>query len=590
MYDIFKGLNYEQKIAVKHIQGPMIILAGAGSGKTRVLIHKVINLINNHNINPKSIVMITFTNKAASEMQERFTTYSQNNKLGFIGTFHSFCARILRQDGKRIGIPSTFAIYDDYDQEQIIKNIIKNKQYRYTPKFYLSHISDAKNRLINSEKYLESYDFHNASYVSEVYSEYDRALKKNNALDFDDLIMRAMELFTIDSDMLNKYQKFYQYFFVDEFQDTNIAQYIFIKKLSNKLKNITVVGDFAQSIYSWRGANIKNLENFTQDYKDVQVIELHQNYRSTQNILDFAFKVISENQTHPTIALHTNNHKGADVEVIEVNNEQEEATLLANKIQTIANNTSYSEIAILYRTNAQSRIIEEYFMHFGIPYILVGGTKFYARKEVKDVLSYLRLLLHPTDTLSIKRVKKIGIKKYKLFQKLYSSIEDKVQSIPTLELMDMIFEQTNYLKKYDSENLEDYSRLENIQELQSVAASHTSLVDFLEQVALVESEYFEGEKNEQSQNGVKLMTLHRAKGLEFDHVFIIGLEEGLLPHLMSIDDLYKLEEERRLFYVGITRARKQLFVTYARSRLIFGYRNNTLKSRFISSNNDEYNE
>ena len=588
MIDIFKGLNPQQKKAIEAVDGPSIVLAGAGSGKTRVLVHKVLNLIENHNVDPKSIVMITFTNKAAREMKDRIAKIMGNEKtLGYIGTFHSFCAMILRRDGEYIGIPHAYTIYDDGDQQQLLKQVLKKKQSKYSPRFFSGRISGAKNQLVSPERFIEIFSFYKAAEVAQVYHQYQKELEKNNALDFDDLLMKVVELFRLHKPVLEKYQNRYQYILIDEFQDTNVAQYALTKTLSNKHKNITVVGDFSQSIYSWRGADIRNLEKFSGDFEGAQIINLEQNYRSTQNILDFAYEIISENQTHPILHLHTDAAPGDDVETVEVDNEEEEATFIADRIQTISVDLDYTEISVLYRTNAQSRSIEEIFLHYGIPYTLIGGTRFYERKEIKDILCYLRLLLHPDDSVALERVIKLGKRRFQKYKELFLQIKDSVLEIPTAEILEMVFDQTEYLGLYDPDITEDYARLENIKELKSVAMTFPNLVDFLEQVALVESEYFEGEKTGKSKDGVRLMTLHQAKGLEFSYVFITGLEEGLLPHSRSVDDIHQLEEERRLFYVGVTRAKKNLVITHARRRFIFGRRILSMKSRFIRSREEE---
>jgi len=588
MIDIFKGLNPQQKRAIEYVDGPSIVLAGAGSGKTRVLVHKVLNLIENHHVDPRTIVMITFTNKAAREMKDRIAAITENKTtLGYIGTFHSFCAMILRRDGEYIGIPHSYTIYDDGDQQQLLKQILKKKQSKFSPRFFSAKISDAKNQLVSPERFIEIFSFYRSAQVAEVYHQYQKELQKNDALDFDDLLMKVVDLFRMHKPILDKYQNRYQHLLVDEFQDTNVAQYLIAKKLSQIHQNITVVGDFSQSIYSWRGADIANLEKFSEDFEKTQTINLEQNYRSTQKILDFAYEIISENQTHPILHLHTKAEPGDDVEIVEVENEEEEATYIAERIQDAANEIDYSEIAVLYRTNAQSRSIEELFLHFGIPYTLIGGTRFYDRKEVKDILCYLRLLVHPDDTVALERIVKLGKRRFQKYKELFLQIKDSVMEVPTAELMEMIFEKTEYLGLYDPDVSEDYARLENIKELKSVALTFPNLVDFLEQVALVESEYFEGEKLGKSKDGVRLMTLHQAKGLEFTHVFISGLEEGLLPHARSIDDIHQLEEERRLFYVGVTRAKKNLVITHAKRRFIFGRRNAAMKSRFIRSGEED---
>ncbi|MBP9691638.1 UvrD-helicase domain-containing protein, partial [Candidatus Woesebacteria bacterium] len=564
MSDLLKGLNKEQLQAVQNVTGPAVILAGAGSGKTRVLIHKVLNLIENNHVAPHEIVMITFTNKAAREMKDRIIRAAGTKSLlGYVGTFHSFCCMILRRDGIYIDIPRTFTIYDDGDQQQLLKEIIKKSGTKYSPRFFSAKISDAKNQLITPKRFLEKFSYYKAAEVAEVYHQYEKGLKRNNALDFDDLIMKVVELFVKHPEVLDKYQDRFQYLLVDEFQDTNVAQYVLTQKLAAKHRNITVVGDFSQSIYSWRGADIRNLDKFSEDFPDAVTTHLEQNYRSSQHILDFAYEVISENETHPILKLFTDQEAGHEITYHDADNEETEAVYVATMIEQLASETTYPEIAVLYRTNAQSRMIEEVFLHYGIPYTLIGGTRFYERKEVKDVLSYLRLFIHPADSVALERILKLGKRRFTGFKSVYESLQGQVEDIPTVELMEQTFAATEYLSLYDPEIEEDFARLENIKELKSVALSFPNIVEFLEQVALVESEYFEGEKGGKSRDGVRLMTLHQAKGLEFDNVFITGLEEGILPHSRSIDDLRQLEEERRLFYVGITRARKRLFISYA---------------------------
>ncbi len=582
MLDVFKSLNTEQQKAVSEVAGPSVVLAGAGSGKTRVLIHKVLNLILNHHIPSSAIVMITFTNKAAREMKERIEKATENKvALGYVGTFHSFCCMVLRRSGEHIGLPRTFSIYDTNDQQDVIKSILKKIDgQKYSPSYFLNRISDAKNQLIPPQRYLEIFSFYRAATVAEIYMEYQKILKKNNAVDFDDLIMRVGELFQKHPEILAAYQQRYSHFLVDEFQDTNIAQYALVKMLSQRDKNVTVVGDFSQSIYSWRGADIRNLEKFSVDFPNAKIFKLEQNYRSTQNILNMAYEVISVNQTHPILQLYTQNQQGDEIEYHQAEHEEAEAIYISDQIQQLVNTADYTDVAVLFRTNAQSRIIEETFLHYGIPYVLIGGVRFYERKEIKDLLSYLRLLIHPTDLVSTERIKKLGKKRWESFKKLYEHIQDHVLTMPTVEILERIFTDVGYLSLYDPDIPEDYARLENIKELKSVAINIPHLVDFLEQVALVESEYFAGEKKGEK-TGVRLMTMHQAKGLEFDYVFIAGVEEGILPHARSIDDLNQLEEERRLFYVGITRARQKLFITYTKRRFIFGRRNAAIKSRFI---------
>ncbi len=589
--DLFNQLNPQQQEAVSYVKGPSIILAGAGSGKTRVLVYKVLNLSENCRVDPMQIVMITFTNKAANEMKERIGF----KRLGYIGTFHSFCCQILRRESHNLGIDHNFMIYDDDDQISLIKSVIKNLAVKkYTPYYFLQRISAAKNQLVPPDRYLEFFSDYNASTIAQVYELYQKKLRLNKALDFDDLIVEAVNLFINHRNILEKYQNKYQYLLVDEFQDTNYIQYLLTKLLSQKLGNLTAVGDFSQSIYSWRGADMRNLEKFEQDFPEAKVFHLEQNYRSTQTILDFAYKVISKNSTHPILNLFTSNKPGEEIEFYEAEDEEEEAVFVANKIRDRIENglksspTKLSSFAVLYRTNAQSRLLEEAFLHYSLPYVLVGGTRFYERKEIKDVLSYLRLVANPQDEISKERIQKLGKKRWSEFAEVYKKSAKRLKNFSTIELMEEIFKRTHYLDLYDLDVEEDYARIENIKELKSVAMNFPDLLQFLEQVALVESEYFEGEKRSKSKEGVKLMTLHQAKGLEFSVVFIVGVEEGILPHSRSIDDLFSLEEERRLFYVGITRAKKNLYITYTRARFIFGRRGETLKSRFLEEEDSDY--
>lgn len=590
--DLFKHLNTEQNAAVSQATGPSVILAGAGSGKTRVLVHKVLNLVLNHEIDPDEIVMITFTNKAAREMKERILKAipkdTGSTHMGYVGTFHSFCCSILRRQAYHLGLGSSFTIYDADDQQAVLKTVIKKLEIKkFTPSYFANRISAAKNQLIPPERYLGVFSDWGAPQVAQVYQEYQNQLKKNMAMDFDDLIMKTVEIFTKFPHVLETYQDKYKYILVDEFQDTNYSQYVLTRILARKYNNITVVGDFAQSIYSWRGADIRNLEKFQSDFPEAKVYYLETNYRSTQTILDFAYSIISQNQLHPILKLHTDNTKGQDITYYEADNEEEESIYIANKIQQLKTGDEYASFAVLYRTNAQSRAIEEAFLHYGIPYTLYGGTRFYERKEIKDVMSYLRLLVNPQDEIATERIKKLGKKYWTKFKAVFDELHGRVDELSTVETMDRIFEDTRYLDMYNTEDEEDYSRLENIKELKSVATNFPKVVEFLEQVSLVESEYFDGEKLRRNQNGVRLMTLHQAKGLEFPYVFIAGVEEGILPHSRSLDDMFQLEEERRLFYVGITRAREELFITYTRRRFIFGRRNEVIKSRFIGGGEEQ---
>lgn len=585
---LLKDLNKEQQQAVLHTDGPMIILAGAGSGKTRVLTYKVIHLIMQKNIDPASILMVTFTNKAATEMRERITALisAQSDRRiharPLVATFHSLCAKFLRIEGGRIGLSTHFAIYDGNDQLDAIKEAmdrlgVSTKDYK--PASVLATISQAKNEVITAEEY-QSYargQFQQA--VARIYPMYQFILKENDAVDFDDLLLRTLALFREHPDILAKYQNSFQYILVDEYQDTNRAQYLLTKLLAAKYHNICVVGDFSQSIYSWRGADYRNLMRFKEDFPATKTFSLSQNYRSTQKILDGATSVISKNTSHPVLTLWTENPDGETIDIYEALNEQNEADFLIQKM--IDHGVSkLSDIAVLYRTNAQSRVIEEALLHHGIPYTLIGGTRFYDRKEVKDVISYLRVLANEKDSIAFKRVEKLGkgrLAKFLSYQEEAGNTEHAV----TIDLLDNTLRVTSYLELYDENDDEDRARLENIKELRSVAIAFPDLTEFLENVALVESVYHSKKQEGERQNAVTLMTLHAAKGLEFPIVFMIGMEEGLFPHARSLMDRSELEEERRLCYVGITRAKQKLYVTYARRRLYFGQKTANSVSRFV---------
>ena len=586
--DTKNALNPEQQKAVEYVDGHSIILAGAGSGKTRVLVAKAVHLIEQQNVDPLSIVMITFTNKAGGEMKKRIQEkLGLEEHLGFVGTFHTFCAHLLRIEGFRIGIDPDFVIYDDDDQTSLMKSILKkHDDTRRTPSYYLYRISTAKNLLIPPQKYAEIFTEYASTFTAQIYFEYQKALKKNHAVDFDDLLMKAVELLKEDKELLKKLAKRYCYIFVDEFQDTNFAQYSLVRLFASAGSLITAVGDFSQSIYSWRGADVGNLKKFTEDFSGSQTFSLEHNYRSTQTILDFAFSIISQNNTHPVLQLYTDKTGGEEVTIQEMDTEEYESRFIADTVEQLRSATiEYKDFAVLYRTNAQSRSIEEMLLRYGIPYTLIGGTRFYDRKEVKDVLAYLRLLLHTDDEVATERIQKLGKTRWKKYQAIYPSLVEKTKEAETIRVIDLLLRETGYLDLYDSHDEDDYSRLENIKELKSVAAQFPRIPDFLEQVALVESEYSQGEKRRQE--GIRLMTLHQAKGLEFPYVFIVGVEEGILPHVKSVDDQFQLEEERRLFYVGITRAKTKLFITYARRRFLFGRRTQGMKSRFLGGEEEE---
>lgn len=586
MSDLLKNLNDEQKEAVLATEGPMIILAGAGSGKTRVLTFKVIYLIKEKGVDPGNILMVTFTNKAAGEMKERVRKVIGASNVT-ISTFHSLCAKILRIDGKEIGILRNFLIYDQGDQVDVVKEVFKDlglsiKEYK--PSSVLSSISQAKNELIEPESYPAFAKGHFQETVARVYPLYQKKLRENNALDFDDLILRTVNLFRRDKNILSKYQNKFQYILVDEYQDTNHAQYQLTKLLSDKFKNITVVGDFSQSIYSFRGADFRNLSKFNEDFKGVMTFKLSQNYRSTQKILDAASSVISKNTTHPVLNLWTDKKGGEEIELFEAQSEHNEAEFLIQKISEIKYQNpdiKYSDFAVLYRTNAQSRVIEEVFLHQGVPYILIGGTRFYERREIKDILAYLKILANPKDKVSQKRIEKLGKGRLIRFEEFLSRSENLLRR-STIEIMDSVLKATEYLSLFDEKDEEDRARLENIKELRSVAIEFPDINNFLENVSLVEQEYLpDHPKGDVKKDAVNLLTLHAAKGLEFPVVFMVGMEEGLFPHARALLDRNEIEEERRLCYVGITRARDKLFLSFARRRLFFGLRTNNMVSRFI---------
>lgn len=515
-------------------------------------------------------------------MKQRLTKLIPRSLGGvgpYAGTFHSLAVKILRIDGKHIGIPDDFVIYDEQDQLDAVKDIMKRLDLptkNYNPGAILHTISEAKNELISHTEYPQYARGYFQETVAAVYIEYQKLLAQNHALDFDDLLGRTVELMIKHPDIAAKYQEKYQYILIDEYQDTNKAQYVMSKLLSARYRNISVVGDASQSIYRWRGADFRNIVNFKHDFRGVVEFQLEQNYRSTQTILDAAYGVISKNTTHPILKLWTNKHGGERITLYEARTEHDEAAFL---VQTILQaNRAFADFAVLYRTNAQSRVLEEAFLHAGVPYVLVGGTRFYERKEIKDVLAYLRLIANPKDMVSYRRVEKLGKGRLEKFLNI------KIVPLTTLEILDHVLAVTKYLELYNANIEEEAYRLENIKELRSVATEFPKLTEFLETVALVEQEY-EPEtlrKRDANRDAVTLMTLHAAKGLEFPVVFMIGMEEGLFPHSRSLNDRDEIEEERRLCYVGITRAKEKLYLTFANRRLFFGTRTQNMISRFIA--------
>lgn len=567
-------LNDQQKLAVTYTNGPLLVLAGAGSGKTKVLTHRVMYFIEKKLVKAENCLLLTFTNKAAQEMKARMGGIS----LGYAGTFHGFCAKILRIDGGNIGVPQNFVIYDDTDQKDAVKQILENLNLstdKYNPNAILNGISDIKNQMLSPEEYLNYTRGEWQETIAKVYAQYEKMLHENGALDFDDLMIKTVKLFRENKDVLSKWQNQLTHIFVDEWQDTNKIQYSLTRLLVGNNNNITVVGDFSQSVYSWRGADPKNIMRIATDYPDIKTVNLEQNYRSTQVILDAANFVISKNTNHPILKLWTNKKGGNKIKLYSARNGFDEADFVANEIHSLTSKLQpLSSIAVLYRTNAQSRVLEEAFLHNGIPYTLIGGVRFYDRKEIKDIISYIRYLVNPKDSVSKKRIEKIGVRR---FEKLQSSQAfGQLDSMTTLDILDQVISVTSYLDLFAKESEENTQRLENIKELRSVAQEFPNINEFLENVALVEAG-----SNKVTGDAVMLMTLHSAKGLEFPIVFIVGMEEGIFPHSRSLMDSAQLEEERRLAYVGITRAKDQLYLTYASTRLYFGERTSNPPSRFI---------
>ncbi len=568
--DILADLNPIQQQAVAYQGGPLLILAGAGSGKTRVLTHRVAHLVYSGQAQPEEILLMTFTNKASEEMLKRVRILLKQGFVGQGGTFHSFCARVLRKYGQ----DSSFVIFDVADQLDTIKQAmaalgVDPKSAK--PGSVLGAISSAKNELVSAAEYGNYARGTWQQTVARVYLAYQQLLHKYRALDFDDLLMDTVKLLKTDAEVLAKLQEVFKYILVDEYQDTNKAQYEITKLLARKYRNLTVVGDAAQAIYSWRGADYRNLLLLKQDFSDLQIINLEQNYRSTQVILSAAYEVISKNKNHPILKLWTDKKGGAKVSVYEADSESDEASFVIRHLSG-----KFSDFAVLYRTNAQSRVFEEAFLHAGVPYTLVGGTRFYERKEVKDVLSYLQLLINPANEIALKRAAKLG--KARLSK--LSTINHEPSTL-TLKTLDQVLKVTGYLEQYNPEDEEDLARLENIKELRSVAEQFPHLLDFLENIALTEKEA-RSKQIDYARGAVTLMPFHAAKGLEFPTVFLVGLEEGLFPHSRTLMDPAEMEEERRLCYVGITRAMDKLYLTYARKRLYFGQRSSNMVSRFLS--------
>lgn len=631
--DFTSGLNDKQKEAVLHTEGPLLVLAGAGSGKTRVLTHRIAHLIENKGVTPWSILAITFTNKAAAEMRERVghLVGEETVRDMWISTFHAMCVRILRRNSEKLGYGRYFTIYDTADQKALLKEIMKMlnlNEKNYPISSVLGTISSQKNQYITAEEFAASAgDDYKNKIMAKIYAHYQKKLKENDAMDFDDLLLNTCLLFRDHKDVLEFYQNKFRYILVDEYQDTNGVQYQLVQMLAKKYKNLCVVGDDDQSIYGWRGADIRNILDFERDFEKAEVVRLEQNYRSTQNILDAANHVVAHNQGRKVKNLWTQNEKGELISILQMDNEYREADaiseIIVNGIEE--GDYEYKDYAILYRTNAQSRVLEEKMMQNDIPYRLLGGTRFYERKEVKDMLAYLRTVANTKDDVSMKRIINVpkrgigaasleAITRYGIAQNMnfyeaaklakefgilgngpatkvlgFVSLVEELRAIAEdgdlKALLEAIIEKTSYrdyLRQTEGEDYQD--RIANIEELVSKAVTYMenneepTLAQFLEDIALVA----DVDNYDASSNSIVLMTLHSAKGLEFPVVFIPGVEEGLFPSYMSMtegDD--KVEEERRLCYVGITRAREKLYMLYTQQRTVFGRTQGTVRSRFI---------
>ena len=635
--DVLADLNPAQRHAVEAPDGPVLILAGPGSGKTRVITHRIAYLIKVRGVSPRRIMAVTFTNKAAREMKERLLHLASAALPDLtIGTFHAICARILRQDGSAIGVEPRFVIYDDQDQTGLIKRVLQGLNLdpkQFAPAAIGSAISAAKSHTLTPSQYMQRGRSYFDEVVGRVYEQYQKLLDQSNAVDFDDLLMKPVQLFRAEPEILERYQSRYLHLLVDEFQDTNTVQYELIKLLGGKYHNICVVGDPDQSIYSWRQADVRNILSFEKDYPEARVVLLEQNYRSTQKILETAAKVISSNKQRKPNKLWTENEPGEPVSVIETYTEQDEAQFVVGEIDRLMEkgDAKPSDCAVMYRTNAQSRALEEAFVRYGMPYKLVAGTRFYERREVKDILAYLRLILNRNDNVSLLRVINVpqrGIgdttqnklsnwasssglsifetlrlagqpnsderkaqppfspnttKALTKFLEVMEELIEQSMKVNLLELLDLVFSRIGY-KEYLQTEQQGEERWETVMELRTVAEDYRDmpspdgLAAFLEGVALIS----DIDTFDEAVPAVTLITLHQAKGLEFPVVFIVGMEEGLLPHFRSLDDPTQMEEERRLAYVGITRAKKRVYLVRSFRRNLMGRSNATSPSRFLN--------
>jgi len=632
--DILAELNPAQREAVEAISGPVLILAGPGSGKTRVITYRVAYLVKVCGVNPRRIMAVTFTNKAAREMEERLLRLvSGSVKELTLGTFHAICARILRMDGRATGIDSHFVIYDEEDQISLLKRSMQEIGFdpkQYAPRSIKSAISAAKSRLLTPQDYIEHSHSYFEEVVARVYERYQQLLTTSGALDFDDLLMKVVLLFRQNPEVLSRYQDRYLHLLVDEFQDTNLTQYELIKQLAGKHRNICVVGDPDQSIYSWRFADLRNILNFEKDNPEAKVILLEQNYRSTRKILETASCIILANRQRKPRELWTNNESGELTTVVETYTEQEEAQFVVNEVERLVGRgeVKHGDCAIMYRTNAQSRALEEAFVRYGVSYRLVAGTRFYERREIKDIVAYLRLIQNPTDSVSLRRIinvprrgigqqslkqlsdwaRSMDVPEYRALQLVAKPEEEspspfsshisrvmagfvdfmdglmaRSRELNLVDLLDLLVKDSGY-QEYILGELDGEERWENILELRTVAQQYADLVPpdglavFLEGVALVS----DVDGLDATVDAVTLITLHQAKGLEFPVVFIVGMEEGILPHRRSFDDPEQMEEERRLCYVGVTRAKQRVYLVRAFRRSLMGSSTVNSPSRFLS--------
>ena len=618
------NLNERQLEAVTNLDGPMLVLAGAGSGKTRVLTTKVAYLLDQKDISPRNILAITFTNKAAKEMKERiFNLVGREAFLIQISTFHSFGLKLLKENYELLGYDSNFTIIDADDSLTVIKKIMKEQgidSNKYNYRAIRSSISDNKNEMVSVKEFEKFVYTDYDKVVYEVYDEYEKSLKRSNAIDFDDLLLLPIKLFSEHKEVLEKYQEQYKYVFIDEYQDTNKPQYLMSKMISVKYKNITVVGDNDQAIFTWRGADYKNILNFEKDYPDAKVVILDENYRSTKTILKAANNVIKNNKIRKEKNLWTNNEEGTLIKYYKAFDEKDESGFVVKEIKKlIEEGINPNEICVLYRANAQSRNVEEAFLQSNISYRIVGSYAFYNRKEIKDLIAYLKLVHNEKDDVSLLRVinypkRGIGSKsienlgiiarnencslyeainggKEEEFKKIIESLKKEKDKMSLTDFVDLVLDKTGIRESLKNEHtLEADIRLENLEEFKSItknveeADGIVNLEDFLDELSLV-SDASENQKDEEDK--VTLMTMHAVKGLEFDYVFVVGVEEGLFPHLNSMNSEEEIEEERRLAYVAITRARKKLYIINSRSRLLYGKVSSNVPSRFISEIGDD---